>query len=168
MDYKLNILSEEVRCEEELFPDIPQLLFGQLPDEALVFDATEYFSFENIEDGNWKSFSRANKKYITDISGYSGRETSQMFYQNKNNHILIVAELVMPFLCYFNSSMLQYFISIFFDLMKNGIAISDSKVFELAFERLDDAAINTILKYRNEADEKVEEQISKINKSVGI
>lgn len=143
MDYKLNILARELKCEEVGLPDFPALLFGKLDEQTLVFNATQYL--KSIErECDYKDFSRAMRFWIDRMTEGYGADVAKLFYQNPNGDQLYSEILTHLFLVYLDPAILVYYNDMVDDAMTNGIAFSDSFITELAQTRLTPDIIKTL------------------------
>lgn len=156
MDYKTNVLQQEVEIDGIMFQELPDLHFGVINGQIAVFDFTEYIESNGIESMDYKKFMRLNKHYIETISKSYGKPTSMMFYQNTNGHILVAAELAFLFLAFVDPDMCLYFNSALAELMDNGISYSQSFIYKLAEERLPLDILKDIIK--NKTDEQEQER----------
>lgn len=137
MDFKLNRLTEEVKCESVGIPDIPTLKFGNLEDGTLVFNASDYLR-QNGKDGDYREFSRGMRFWIEQMAKGYGISTASMFFANPDGTELYHEILVYLFLMYLDPAIMMYFNTMIDDLMTNGIAFSDTFIIELASTRLPD------------------------------
>jgi hypothetical protein len=137
MDYKLNHLAKEVRCEEVGIPDLPDIKFGHLENGMLVFNATAYLKTLDREE-DYRTFSRAMRFWIEQLASGYGLNTSELFYANPNGEELYNETMVYLLLMYTDPSIVSYFNDIIDDVMTNGIAFSDSFILSLAQSRLPD------------------------------
>ena len=149
MDYKLNVIGKQIKCEEPLLQDIPALKFTDI-DDVLVFDATEYCLVGELEDFDYRAFSRMNKRYIEYIAGATGIDMKKMFFQEKGGHILVVQDLVFMFLAYVEQSLCSYFNNILADAMANGIAFTDGFAVQLAMQRIPSDVMREIINNRDD------------------
>ncbi len=135
MDYKLNILAKELKCEELGIPDIPTLKFGKLENEKIVFNATAHLK-EIGREVDYRDFSRAMRFWIEQLAKGYGLPISELFYQNPNGDQLYSEILVHIFLMFLDPEIIIYYNDLVDDVMANGMAFSDSFVLELAKTRL--------------------------------
>lgn len=150
MDYKTNILHQEVKTEDNLLPDIPDLHFGVLGENRFVFDYTEYIEANQLDTVDYKSFMRANKRFIEILAQSVGKSTTELFYQNTNGHILVASELVYIFLAYVNPIMLIYFNSLLNDALTDGMAFSHGFIYSMAANRLPSDVLTDIIRERED------------------
>lgn len=159
MDYKTNILNREVKVSDEILGEVAGLFFGEIGDNnQAVFDYTAYFEQNEIEPIDYKVFMRTNKRYIELLAKMKNRNTSELFYQNTNGHILVAAELVFVFLAFSNPEMLVYFNGLLSDVMVSGVAYSDGFVYAAAAERLPTEVLAEIIQKRMKDEEGSEQQ----------
>lgn len=149
MDYKITALDKQLECNEQVLPDIPKLLFGQIKDGPLVFDSTAFYNNSNIEEIDYKAFQRINKRYIEGFIKNSPLKPSELFYMNTDGHVLMSHELTFLFLAFANPAFAAYFNGLIGELMSNGIAYSDGFVISLASERIPTEYLQQIINDRN-------------------
>ena len=135
MDYKLNRLANEVKCEEVGIPDLPEIKFGHLENGMLVFNATAYLKSIGRDD-DYRTFSRAMRFWVEQIADGYGLSTAELFYANPDGEELYNETMVYLLLMYTDPSYTTYFNDIVDDVMTNGIAFSDSFILNLAQSRL--------------------------------
>ncbi len=148
MDYKLNKLSNEVVCDTILYNDFPQLMFGKLKNDRMVFDATAYAAATQMEDVSYQVFSRINKRYIEAILKMEQAERGLLFFENTDGHILMDISLSYLYLGFINPDIYIYFNVIIGDAIENGMAFSDGFAVTLAMERLPINILNEIIKVK--------------------
>lgn len=136
MDYKLNRLSKELKCEDVGIPDIPALKFGRLDDDTLLFNATQFLKSIDREEIDYKTFSRPMRFWIEQMAKGYGVGIDKLFYLNPSGDELYSEILTHLFLMFIDPSTLTYYNDIVDDVVTNGIAFSDSFVLELAQSRL--------------------------------
>ena len=147
MDYKINTLKTEVPCNEMMLQDIPLLKFG-IVDNRLVFDATAYCESQKI-DFNVKTFSRGYRMLINILAQDNNISIGELFYQNKNGHILIDRELVFIFLACTEPNMLIYFNQLINDALTEGIALSDGYIASVINAKVPSNVLENIIQSRN-------------------
>ncbi len=153
MDYKTIILQEEVKVKETLLPEITNLSFGFLGEERAVFDYTAYIESNDLPPIDYKVFMRSNKRFIETLAKANKKRTSDLFYENRNGHILVAAELVFVFLAFVNPEMLLYFNSLLNEVITDGVAYSQGFVYSMAAQRIPSDALNDIIKERENGTE---------------
>lgn len=166
MDYKTNVLNKEVKVADEILGEVAGLFFGTLSNDQVVFDYTAYFEQNELEPIDYKVFMRTNKRYIELLAKVKGRNTSDLFFQNKNGHILVAAELVFVFLAFSNPEMLIYFNALVSDVVASGVAYSDSFIYAAASERLPTEVLAEIIKKRLKENEEGDKQQSDTDSGV--
>lgn len=151
MDYKVNVIQNQVEVKDPLIEDFPDLLFGVIPDDIPVFDATEYCEKgEYGEQFNVRVFMRTCKLFIEGFVVAGELETNKLFYQNTDGHALIHEQLTYLFLCYVNKAWLIYFNSLLSDVINNGVAYSDSFLLKQTMQRIPSDVLEKILESRKE------------------
>lgn len=136
MDYKTVILSNELAADNDMLPDIPGLHFVVVREDVTLFDYTAYFEENDLAPIDYKIFMRQNKHFIAPLAKAAGKSTAELFYQNKNGHILVVSELTFLFLAFANPEMLIYINSLVADAISEGVAYSNGFIYRLAEERI--------------------------------
>jgi len=146
MDYKLNKTSN-IECKDAILPGFPDLKFCSLGDEV-VFNATEYCNASNIEDFDWRGFSRICKRFIEGMISATQLNRSLLFFQDMNGNIFINQGLAFLFLAYVSDDMIAYFNSLLADVLATGIAFSDDFVYSIASSRLPTQLLKQIVNSR--------------------
>lgn len=148
MDYKTNILSQTFDVKDVLLPELAGLYFGTLDNKKVVFDYTLYFEENKIKPIDYKVFMRYNKHYIETLIKPNNLKTSEIFYQNTDGHILVVAELVFLFVAFANPELLLYFNSLITEVITDGVTHSNGFLYSMALQRLPNEALQDIMKER--------------------
>lgn len=148
MDYKTTTLNTQLECKEQALPDIPTLLFGNIKDGPLVFDSTAFYQSNNLEEIDYKVFQRLNKRYIEGIVSNTSLKSSELFYLNKDGHILMNHELTFMFLAFANPVFAAYFNGLIGELMANGVAYSDGFIYSIAADRMPTEYLQQIINER--------------------
>jgi len=149
MDYKLTGLVKAVECEKTEIADFPSLKFGNLLNGQAVFDATRYYEEEKLEPIDYKIFSRICKVFISALVTRLELDERELFYLNTDGHILMHKDLAILFLQFSNPDVFAYFNQMIWELMENGIAISDGLVATLAATRVPNEVLQEIIDTRN-------------------
>lgn len=149
MDYKLTGLVKAVECEKTEIADFPSLKFGNLANGQAVFDATRYYEEEKLEPIDYRTFSRICKVFISALITRLELDERELFYLNTDGHILMHKDLAILFLQFSNPDVFAYFNQMMWELMENGIAISDGLVATLAATRVPNDILQTIIDTRN-------------------
>lgn len=158
MDFKTTILPNELETKEVLLQEFENLKFGILGDKLALFDYTAYIEAEGLPDINYKAFMRNNIRFIQIIAEYTGKSTSSLFFQNTNGHILVAAELAFLFLAYVNPELCAYFNSLLADVITDGVAYSQSFLYNKVYERLPSETLQEIVKERASNNDNDEQQ----------
>lgn len=152
MNYKLNVLKNKVECKERVFPEIP-VYTGTLENGEVVFDIDRYCYEAGIENENWVVFTQRHKHYVEQFAKIYEKNTSEMFYQNTDGHILIDFVFVFLYLMYINEELSAYFFTILSDVLSTGMGFSDTYIMELAAERLPDDMVARMINGKDEYDD---------------
>lgn len=148
MDYKTNILTEELKTDVDLLPELAGLHFGIVGEKKALFDYTAYVAENELPSIDYKVFMRTCKCFIEVLAKNAGKQTSELFYQNTNGHILIAAELAFLCIAFINPEMCVYFNSLLTDAISEGVAYSNGFMFSMAAERLPSDVLSDIIKER--------------------
>jgi hypothetical protein len=151
MDYKTNALNIQLECAEQVLPDFPSLLFGTIPNGPLVFDSTDFYAKNELQEVDYKVFQRLNKRYIEGIANNANINVSDLFYVNKDGHILIHHELTFLFLAFADPTLAAYFNSLLGEIASEGVAYSDSFVLSLASQRIPTDILQQIINDREQS-----------------
>lgn len=149
MDYKITTLNAQLECKEQLISAFPELQFGDITEELMVFDSSAYYEERGIEEIDYRTFQRVNKRYIEGLIKYSEIDRSELFYQNKDGHILINKELTFLFLSFAEPALATYFNGLLGEIMLNGFACSDSYIMSLVSQRIPSNILQRIIDERN-------------------
>lgn len=151
MDYKTTTLNTQLECKEQLISAFPELRYGDISENLSVFDSTAFYAERNIEEVDYKTFQRINKRYIESFIQYGDAEKSKLFFLNKDGHILMNKELTFLFLAFAEPMIATYFNGLLGDIMVNGMAYSDGYVMALASQRIPTDVLQQIINERNNA-----------------
>ncbi len=151
MNYKTTTLDEQLDCKEQLLPTIPELHFGSISEELIVFDSTAFYQARGIEEIDYRTFQQNNMRYIKSFIQYGEAKSSELFFINKDGHILMNKELTFLFLSFAEPIIATYFNGLLGDIMANGVAYSDGYVIALASQRLPTDTLKQIIESRANA-----------------
>lgn len=153
MKPKLNQLTKIVECQENIFPDIPDIFVGNINPEKIVFDATAYCEAVDAELPPYSAFYTQCYRYIDAICKNTEKKSSELFYVNTDKHLLIDVSLALIFIQYVNPETCFYFNNMVITCLTNGIAFSEGFVMQMASLQLPDEALQEIIKSRHEQKE---------------
>ena len=148
MNYKVTPLKHEVKCEEALYKDIPDLLFGTLPNTKNVFDFTGYCEANGIEGQTEAMFMTQCRRYIEYLVRSDNLDVSAMFFVNTNGHMLVAEELAVVFLMFISQEGFLYLTQIIVNVLQNGIAFSDTFITMMASMRIPTQVLQEIIENR--------------------
>ncbi len=151
MDYKTTTLGHQVECEEAIIPGFPELHFGDITENLTVFDSTAYYQEREIDEIDYHTFQRINKRYIESLIQYGDAKTNDLFFLNKDGHILMNKELAFMFLAFATPMLAVYFNGLLGDIMTNGVAYSDGYIMALASNRIPTPYLKEIIEERENA-----------------
>ena len=151
MDYKTTSLNEYLECNEHPIPEF-NLDYGKIPGrDILVFDSTNYYAVNNLAEIDYKTFQRMNKRYIQGLIDDRNLSPSDLFFINKNGHVLMNSQLVYLFLMFAQPATTSYFSFMLEEIMDNGIGFSDSFVYSLASNKIPTEILQRIIEHRSNA-----------------
>lgn len=154
MKPKLNILPKLVECQDILFPDIPSIVIADINGNKTIFDATAYCEGAGVDLPSYATFYTQCYKVIELICKENSINSSELFYQNKNDHLLIDVSLALVFAQYATPEMALYINNLAVSCFINGMVFSETFVARLASFQLPDATLQEIIASRHEQEEK--------------
>lgn len=153
MDYKTTALKKELEVTDQLIPEINGLYFVSVGEDSTLFDYTAFFQENEIDFIDHKVFMRIAKRWIEAISKQRGIATAEMFYQNKNGHILVASDLLILFLGFASADLYAYFTDLVLEALQNGVAYSNGLIFHLAAKKLPSDVLQQIIDSRNKEEQ---------------
>lgn len=126
MNYKVNNLAKDIQCSEPILPEFGSLLGGTTPDNTAVFDATAFCEAEGFENWTATVFTKVNRIYIQRLIDTGNLNASSIYYMTKGGHLLINQSLMYIFLMSVSPPIFEYFFSLINDVMRSGMAFSDT------------------------------------------
>ena len=123
-------------CNEQVFPEFPNLLFGTTIDDGTsFFDATLYLikseSEETVEDFFTQYFVP-----IRALCNAYEKPLEAISRTNKQGHTIIDGNFVYLFISFVEPNFLAFICDRIHELMIRGVAVSDSYLLQSASERL--------------------------------
>ena len=148
MNYKLNYFAKQIDCRENLIDDFPALKFGSAPGDNIVFDATAFYKEEklNEEDCTHTIMCKKLKVFIELLAQGNYIKTAEVFFQNKDGHLLISKTLAYPFIITSNMENMDYIFSLLDDIFGNGHTLSNAYITFLAANRLSNETLKSIIR----------------------
>lgn len=151
MDYKANILDAQLECSEQALSDFPTLQFGTVPNGPLVFDSTAFYMANGTDEIDYRVFQRINKRYIDGFVNNTEMKGTELFFINKDGHVLMNHELTFLFLAFAEPALAAYFNGLIGEIMANGVAYSDSFVLSMTSQRIPTNILQQIITNRENA-----------------
>ncbi len=148
MDYKITQLSTQVNCKEPLIPAFGELKFGNITEQLMVFDSTAFYAERNLEAIDYRTFSKINKRYIEGFIKNNSFSQSEIFFVNKDGHILINKELTFLFIVFAEPETIAYFNGLLGEALTTGVAYSDGFIMEMASQRIPSNILQEIINNR--------------------
>jgi hypothetical protein len=132
-------------CRESAFPEFPELLFGAQSDNGpSFFDATAYIQSKGLRL-SVADFFKSYETPITALRQAYLMEESDVRKVNGDGHILIDGNFVYLFISFVEPEFLAYMNDRIHELFRDGHAVSDTHLLEMARRRLSHQALKTIL-----------------------
>lgn len=122
-------------CDAVLYPEFPNLKFGKLIENTIVFDATQYLKSAKLPyTYTIPDFLQKYRYIITSIKNYCN--LTEICWVVENGHYLIDNSLTFFFISYTDTNFMLYMNERISELFTDGYVISDSRIAELAKARL--------------------------------
>lgn len=150
MDYKITSLNQQIKCEEQLIPIFGELKFGNISEQLMVFDSTAFYAERNIDQIDYRTFSRINKRYIEGFINNGSFSQSEVFFLNKDGHVLINKDLAFLFVAFAEPTSIVYFNSLIGEALTNGVAYSDGFIMAMAAQRIPSNVLQEIIDNRQD------------------
>ena len=155
MNFKTTTLNSLVQCNEPVLAEFPKLMFDNITkDGPLVFDSTFYYLANDIDEIDYKVFQNINKRYIQAFIDNTDVKADELFFLNKDCHILMNRQLTFLFLCFAQPELTAYFNGLLGELMADGMVFSDSFILSLASDRVPTKYLQQIINDREHATSK--------------
>lgn len=127
----------QTTCNEVSIPEFPKLLFGTHIDGSRFFDATEYLlSKDPAKKLSVEDFFEKCNFQIQSVANTYEIKPAEIVLINKSGHQLINGAFCYPFLSYVDPQFCAYMNEVMDELFTRGVVLSDTKIIELAKERI--------------------------------
>lgn len=136
----------QLKCEEQSFPEFPNLLFGQNEAGRSYFDATHYLS-KMTEPTPIQPFFTHYRYQIKSLCDTYEIDPKQVCLINEEGHYLIDGIFVFLFIAFVKPDFLAYMCDRTFDLFAHGVAVSDTYLVTAARSRLSREVLSAISDY---------------------
>lgn len=129
---------ENITCTEQVFPEFPELLFGDSVDNSIkYFDATEYLNQLGLTPHyDAESFLSAYFHPINALITAYNLNKNLVCVNNTEGHLLIDCTLAYLFISYTNPDFLAYLNDRVDEMFTHGFCVSDRYLYRKAKERL--------------------------------
>lgn len=138
-----------LKCEEQTFPEFPNLLFGRSESGQSYFDATSYLS-KMEEPVTIQSFFSQWRYQIKAICDSYKIDDSQVCLINHEGHHLIDGTFMFLFIAFVEPDFLAFMCDRIFELFAHGVAISDTYLVQAARTRLSSEVLTAISGYEKD------------------
>lgn len=138
-----------LKCEEQSFPEFPNLLFGKSETEHSYFDATHYLS-KMTEPMPIQSFFNQWRYQIKALCDTYEIDDTQVCLINEEGHYLIDGTFVFLFIAFVEPDFLAYMCDRTFELFAHGVAVSDTYLLQAARSRLSSKVLTAISDYEKD------------------
>lgn len=125
----------KLQCQEQSFPEFPNLLFGKSEDGRSYFDATHYLS-KMTEPTPIQPFFTQYRYQIKALCDTYEIDSNKVSLINENGHYLIDGTFVFLFIAFVKPDFLAYMCERTFELFAHGVTISDTYLASSAAQRL--------------------------------
>lgn len=139
----------DLKCEEQSFPEFPNLLFGQSETGRSYFDATHYLS-KMTDPMPIQSFFNQYRYQIKALCDTYEIDNDKVCLINKNGHFLIDGTFLFLFIAFVEPDFLAYMCDRTFELFAHGVAVSDTYLLSAAQTRLSSKALAAINSYEKD------------------
>lgn len=136
----------QLKCEEQSFPEFPNLLFGQNEAGRSYFDATHYLS-KMTEPTPIQPFFTQYRYQIKSLCDTYEIDSKQVCLINEEGHYLIDGIFVFLFIAFVKPDFLAYMCDRTFELFAHGVAVSDTYLVTAARSRLSREVLSAISDY---------------------
>lgn len=134
----------KLKCQEQSFPEFPNLLFGQ--DEAghSYFDATHYLS-KMTEPTPIQPFFSQYRYQIKALCDTYKISNDRVCLINEDGHYLIDGTFVFLFIAFVKPDFLAYMCERIFELFAHGVTVSDTYLTTSAASRLSKEVLTALI-----------------------
>lgn len=139
----------KLKCEEQSFPEFPNLLFGKSEAGQSYFDATHYLS-KMTEPMPIQPFFSQWRYQIKAMCDTYEIDDQQVYLINQEGHYLIDGTFVFLFIAYVEPDFLAYMCDRTFELFAHGVAVSDTYLLQAARSRLSSKVLTAICGYEKD------------------
>lgn len=133
-------------CQEQPFPEFPNLLFGKDNNNCSYFDATIYLS-KLTEPLPIQAFFNKYKYQIKTLSDTYNIKQEQICLINEEGHYLIDGTFVFLFIAFTEPDFLAYMCDRIYELFTHGVSVSDTYLVSAARTRLSKKVIDALSDY---------------------
>lgn len=142
MDYRINVLKEDIICDKIGVPEYPTIMFG-VCGVYNVFNLTEYLKSINNSYDDYRTISRRLIGLIDKLSASYNIPVTELFFKNPNGDELVNGILIYLFLIVLDEHFLRYMNDLIDDVLVEGVAYSDNFI-ALQAHRLPPDILNKI------------------------
>ncbi len=136
----------KLKCEEQSFPEFPNLLFGQSEAGRSYFDATHYLP-KMTDPMPIQPFFTQYRYQIKALCDTYEIDPNQVCLINEEGHYLIDGTFVFLFIAFVEPDFLAYMCDRTFELFAHGVAVSDTYLLSAARSRLSSKVLTAISDY---------------------
>ena len=128
-----------IKCTEQILSEFPQLLFGDIIDKGVYFDATQFLKNTNSTKSG-DGFLTTYDYMIAQIQSEYEVPNEGVCCVNSDDHMLIHSSLIILFLSFTVEGFLSHACERVFELFTNGFTVSDSMLEVMSKDRFHDIA----------------------------
>lgn len=140
----------KLKCQEQSFPEFPNLLFGQNEAGRSFFDATHYLS-KMTDPMPIQPFFTQYRYQIKALCDTYEIDNNNVCLINEEGHYLIDGTFVFLFIAFVKQDFLAYMCERTFELFAHGVAVSDTYLLSAAHRRLSREVLTAISDYEKES-----------------
>lgn len=136
--------SMSLECNEQAFPEFPDLLFGTSIDSSIFFDATLYIQKKHpsLKTNDFFHHFQFQIKSLGDVYQIADADICKL---NTEGHILIDSRLVYLFISFVEPDFLAYICERITDMFVTGICVSDTQILNMAKRRLSKEILEKVI-----------------------
>lgn len=133
----------DIKCTEQILSEFPQLLFGDIIDKGVYFDATQFLQNTNSTK-DVDGFLITYDYMISQIQSEYEVPNEDVCCVNSDGHMLVHSSLTILFLSFAVEGFLPHACGRVFELFTNGFTVSDSMLEAISQDRFHNTTERTV------------------------
>jgi hypothetical protein len=135
----------DIKCTEQIFPEFPQLLFGETIDSSVqYFDATDFLTKMGLTEYTPDLFFSNYAHLIGSLITAYNLDKDQVKLRNTEGHTLINSTFVYAFLAWTDPNFTAYLNERIDDMFKAGFTASDTYIVNNMVQRFDRQVLDRV------------------------